>query len=122
MIFNFDFFMFDQVVRLFGGIVTVAGGLAITIKPIRQKIIEKLTCDNVSRNALCALLRNQILSECRKAKRQHGMYMFERDNLHNMFDQYVFLGGNHGVKDLVDEVFKLPTLIFDEEQEDKSNE
>lgn len=122
MIFNFDFFIFDQVVRLFGGIVTVAGGLAITIKPIRHKIIEKLTCDKVSRNALCALLRTQILSECRKAKRQHGMYMFERDNLHDMFDQYVFLGGNHGVKDLIDEVFKLPTLIFDEEQEDKSNE
>lgn len=100
----------DQIARVAGAIVTVSAALAICVKPIRLRVINKLTRDDAARAAIRALLRQQIIDACDKAREQGGMIFYQRENLHDMFTQYEALGGNHGIKDIVDEVLELPTV------------
>ncbi|MEG1433023.1 hypothetical protein [Eubacterium sp.] len=105
-----ELFLFDQIVKIAGAIVTVSAALAICVKPIRIKVLDKLTRDDAARKAIRALLRQQIIDACDKAREQGGMIFYQRENLHDMFAQYEALGGNHGVRDIVDEAMELPTI------------
>ncbi|MEA5073108.1 MAG: hypothetical protein VB030_02940 [Eubacterium aggregans] len=111
-----DLIIFDQIVKIAGSIVTVSAALAICVKPIRERVINKLTRDDAARAGICALLRKQIIDACDKAGEQDGLYLYERENLHDMFDQYESLGGNHGIKDIVEEATELPTIVIGKER------
>jgi len=106
-----ELFWIKQLGGIAGAILSVTTIAALLIRPIRQKIIQILTRDNAARSGICALLRTQIISACKKAKANDGIYFYDRENLVDMFEQYTKLGGNHGIKALVEEITELPTLM-----------
>lgn len=111
-----DFILFDQIVKIAGSIVTLSAAMAICVKPIREKVIRKLTRDDAARAGICALLRKQIIDACDKAREQDSLYLYERENLHDMFDQYEALGGNHGIRDIVEEALQKKTIVINKEK------
>ncbi|MGL4284099.1 hypothetical protein [Eubacterium aggregans] len=108
--------IFDQMVIIAGSIVTISTALALCVKPIRVRVIDKMTRDDVARAGICALLRKEIVNSCEKAREQNGLSLCERENLHDMFDQYESLGGNHEIKDIVEEAMELPTIAIGRER------
>lgn len=106
-----DTFCLDQIGHIATTILSIAGVVTLLVKPVRKKFIEAITQDNAARAGLCALLRTKIISECNKAKANNGMYFYDRENMIDMFEQYTRLGGNHAIRELVEETLKLPTLM-----------
>jgi geranylgeranyl pyrophosphate synthase len=106
-----DLFWMNQIARIAGDALTIFSVAILIIKPLRKKVIAVLTRDQAARSGICALLRTQIISACKKAKANDGIYFYDRENLVDMFEQYTKLGGNHGIKALVEEITELPTLM-----------
>ena len=59
-----------------------------------------------------ALLRNELVREYREYKIKGQLTIIDRDNIKAMFAQYTNLGGNGTVKELTEEILKLPTKII----------
>ena len=59
-----------------------------------------------------ALLRNELVREYREYKIKGELTIIDRDNIKAMFKQYENLGGNGTVKELTEEILKLPTKIL----------
>ena len=61
-----DLIIFDQIVKIAGSIVTISAALAICVKPIRVKVINKLTRDDATRLGVPmvpAFLRTKVIVE-----------------------------------------------------------
>ena len=59
-----------------------------------------------------ALLRNELMREYREYKIKGEISILDKDNIEAMFIQYQNLGGNGTVKELTEEILKLPTKII----------
>ena len=59
-----------------------------------------------------ALLRNELMREYREYKIKGEISILDKDNIEAMFKQYQNLGGNGTVKELTEEILKLPTKIL----------
>ncbi|SDZ97271.1 hypothetical protein SAMN04515656_10210 [Eubacterium aggregans] len=112
-------FWLDALVKIAGAVVTVTAAVSLCIGPVRRRVLQKITRDDAARAAIRALLRQQIIDACDKAREQGGMIFYQRENLHDMFTQYEALGGNHGIKDIVDEVLELPTVKIKKQEIEK---
>lgn len=60
------------------------------------------------KQAMISLLRSQIVGKCEQCLEQGYLPDSVRACLEDLFEQYTILGGNHGLKELVMQVFKLP--------------
>lgn len=95
-------------------IVALITGLCVAIPNLYQtkKTNSKLDDNDASNKAMkqsmISLLRSQIVSKCETYQKEGSLPDYARACLTDLFLQYETLGGNHGVKILVDETLKLP--------------
>lgn len=75
------------------------------IASIERKIKEQ----EVVKQGLQALLRNEIIRQYDKYIDKGYCPIYARDNIRNMYNQYHGLGQNGVIDDLVERVFELPT-------------
>lgn len=69
----------------------------------------KIYKDNKAmRQAMISLLRSQIVGKCETCLEQGYLQDSVRLCLEDLFEQYTTLGGNHGVTQLVEQVYNLP--------------
>ena len=64
-----------------------------------------------------ALLRNELMREYREYKIKGEISILDKDNIEAMFIQYQNLGGNGTVKELTEEILKLPTKIIQDNED-----
>lgn len=66
--------------------------------------------------ALRSILRTEIIRICMKAEKRSCLFMYELENLNDMFCAYSALGGNGAVKALYETTIKLPhSTVCDKE-------
>lgn len=65
--------------------------------------------------ALRSILRTEIIRICMKAEMRKYLFMYELENLNDMFNAYIALGGNGAVKALYETTIKLPHIPNDKE-------
>lgn len=59
-----------------------------------------------------ALLRNELVRCYREYEQKGEMSILDKENMEAMFKQYENLGGNGTVKQLMEDLLKLPTKII----------
>ena len=79
-------------------------------KNVDYKLEENEKSNKAMKEATVAMLRSQIVSKCETYQKLGYLPEYARYCLTDLFKQYTALGGNHGVKVLVDEVLKLPSI------------
>lgn len=79
-------------------------------KEVNYKLEENDKNNKAIEKATIAMLRSQIVSKCERYQGLGYLPDYARFCLTDLFEQYSALGGNHGVKVLVDEVLKLPAV------------
>ncbi len=77
---------------------------------VNLKLQENEKSNQAMKEATVAMLRSQIVSKCENYQKLGYLPEYARYCLTDLFKQYTALGGNHGVKVLVDEVLKLPSI------------
>jgi len=88
--------------------------LIFFIKPLREKFFAKILKDKAERAGICALLRKEIISECKKAQEQGFIYQYDSENLRDMYDSYHSLGGNGGIGHIVEQAELLTVKLHEE--------
>lgn len=68
--------------------------------------------DKAIEEGVQALLRNELIRGYREYEIKGELSILDRENIEEMFVQYQNLGGNGTVKQLMDELLKLPTKII----------
>lgn len=63
-------------------------------------------------NGVQALLRNELVRRYREYKIKGEMTILDRENIEHMYTEYINLGGNGTVKELMDELLDVPTKII----------
>lgn len=79
-------------------------------KNVDYRLEENEKSNQAMKEATVAMLRSQIVSKCENYQKLGYLPEYARYCLTDLFKQYTALGGNHGVKVLVDEVLKLPSI------------
>lgn len=79
-------------------------------KNVDYRLEENEKSNQAMKEATVAMLRSQIVSKCETYQKLGYLPEYARYCLTDLFKQYTALGGNHGVKLLVDEVLKLPSI------------
>ena len=79
-------------------------------KNVDYRLEENEKSNQAMKEATVAMLRSQIVSKCETYQKLGYLPEYARHCLTDLFKQYTTLGGNHGVKVLVDEVLKLPSI------------
>lgn len=64
--------------------------------------------NHATKNGMVLILRSQIVGKCEKCIEQGFISDYTRSCLEDLFEEYEKLGGNHGVKALVEQAFSLP--------------
>ena len=78
--------------------------------------MKKMINDNKSMKAsILALIRSQIVSKCESYQKKGYLPEYARYCLEDLFKNYENLGGNHGIKTLVNKTFELPPVKKEEE-------
>lgn len=83
----------------------VLGFIATKLKKNKNK-------DIAIEEAVQALLRNELIRRYREYKAKGEMTILDRENIEAMFEQYKNLGGNGTVKELMNELLKVPTKVI----------
>ena len=76
---------------------------------ISKELKENKQSNSAMKESMIILLRSQIVSKAEKYEELGYLPDYARSCIDDLFKQYKALGGNHGVKILVDQVFKLPS-------------
>ena len=79
-------------------------------KETTAKLNDNEINNEAMKNSMMILLRSQIVGKCESYQRLGYLPDYARSCLNDLFTQYTALGGNHGVKILVDETLKLPPI------------
>lgn len=82
--------------------------ITIILGGILGYIIKIYKDSKAMKQAMISLLRSQIVGKCETCLEQGYLQDSVRLCLEDLFEQYTVLGGNHGVKKLVDQVYQLP--------------
>lgn len=69
--------------------------------------MKKMSHSKTNDAGVCCLLRQAIISECKKADEQGFIYLYDEENLRAMFQSYSDLGGNGSIEDLVNKTLEL---------------
>lgn len=85
------------------GIVFTAITLAVKKLYKKQKAIE---------NGVQALLRNELIRRYREFETKGEMTILDKENMEHMFKEYQNLGGNGMVRQMYDDMLKMPTKII----------
>lgn len=80
---------------------------------IAKELKENKKHDKAMRNSMVLLLRSQITGKCENYLKMGFLPDYARSCLEDLYKQYESLGGNHGVKKLVDQTFNLKPLKED---------
>ena len=64
--------------------------------------------NHAMKNSMVLLLRSQIVGKCETYLELGYLPSYARNCISDLFEEYTKLGGNHGVKSLVDNCFELP--------------
>ena len=94
--------------------VEVLFGLACSIfgfcfKVITKKVKEQAKKQLAIEKGVQALLRDRLIDRYREVKQNGSISILDRENLNHMFQEYVNLGGNGTVKQLMTDLLQLPT-------------
>lgn len=79
-------------------------------KDVNKKLEDNHENNEMMKESMISLLRSQIVSKCEHYQQLGYLPDYARFCLTDLFEKYSGLGGNHGVKVLVDEVLKLPAI------------
>lgn len=82
------------------------GIAAVLVTGVFKRIGQEVTA---TRNGMREVLRKDLIQMYNKGIAQGYLKIYERENLCDMFKSYEALGGNHGIKDLVEKALDLPT-------------
>lgn len=66
--------------------------------------------NHAMKDSMVLLLRSQIVGKCENYINIGYLPSYARSCIADLFQQYEALGGNHGVKSLVEQCFDLPPL------------
>lgn len=75
---------------------------------IAKELKENKKCNKATKNSIILILRSQIVGKCEKAIEIGFLSDYTRHCIDDLFNEYELLGGNHGVKGLVEQTFSLP--------------
>ena len=64
--------------------------------------------NHAMKDSMVLLLRSQIVGKCENYIGLGYLPTYARSCISDLFEQYTALGGNHGVKSLVEQCFELP--------------
>ena len=113
-------------VAIIGGVTLVWNFLSKTLKEIKNELFKPITNisekvdgiseqldsmrkdDKLIKNAILNLQRRSLLDSCERYIKRGYATLDEKETVHKQFVSYEELGGNSFVKDLVDNVNKLP--------------
>ena len=90
----------------------IPAGLGAGIGFLSSKLKKDKAKEKAIEEGVQALLRNELVREYREYKIKGELTIIDRDNIKAMFTQYKNLGGNGTVKELTEEILKLPTKIL----------
>lgn len=82
--------------------------LTILMGYITKQLKDTKKTNHAMKDSMVLLLRSQIVGKCEQYEKVGYLPDYARSCLEDLFKQYEVLGGNHGVRILVDETFKLP--------------
>lgn len=91
---------------LFGVICSIFG---FVIKLFFKKIKDLYEKQKAIENGVQALLKTKLISKYNECMLKHEITIVEREDINNMYNEYVNLGGNGTVKHLIQEILNLPT-------------
>lgn len=77
---------------------------------IVKELKENKKSNNATKNSIILLLRSQIVGKCEKCIEMGFISDYTRSCIEDLFKEYEDLGGNHGVKALVEQAFSLPPI------------
>lgn len=80
-------------------------------KYVLNKIKKQTDKQNAMEAGVQALLRDRLIDRYREVKEKNEISILDRENLQHMYNEYVNLGGNGTVKQLMDELLEIPTKI-----------
>lgn len=83
---------------------TIIPGMIGIIKKDRRR-------DKAIENAVQALLRNELIRRYREYRTKGEMTILDKENIEHMYIEYINLGGNGTVKELMDELLEVPTKV-----------
>lgn len=84
--------------------------LTLLLGYITKEIRENRRNNHTMKNSMIILLRSQITGKIETYINLGYLPDYARTCLEELFKQYESLGGNHGIKELVDQCFKLPPI------------
>ena len=91
-------------------VIPTVGGAVLGF--IATKLKKNKNKDIAIEEAVQALLRNELIRRYREYKAKGEMTILDRENIEAMFEQYKNLGGNGTVKELMNELLKVPTKVI----------
>ena len=83
-------------------------GMPILLSGMFGFMIKIIKDNKAMKNSMLSLIRSQIVGKCEKYLQQGYIHEYARYCLEDLFKQYEILGGNHGIKALVDRTYALP--------------
>lgn len=81
------------------------------LKEISAKLKDNEDSNKAMKESMIILLRSQIVSKIEKYMELGYLPDYARSCITDLFTQYEALGGNHGVKKLVDNCLELPPIL-----------
>lgn len=83
----------------------------LIFKYVLKKIKKQSDKQNAMESGVQALLRDRLIDRYREVKEKNEISILDRENLEHMYNEYVNLGGNGTVKQLMDELLEIPTKL-----------
>lgn len=87
----------------------LCGGLVLAYNKLANKVKREAKEREALQNGMRALLRRQIIEDCRKVIATGSVDPETRDTILDMYGSYSDLGGNGTVTHIKDEMMALPT-------------
>lgn len=92
--------------------------IPIVLTGIFSFLVKIIKDNKAMKESILSLIRSQIVGKCETYMGQGFLPEYARYCLEELFKQYRLLGGNHGIKTLVNKCFELPLS----KKEEKKNE
>ena len=89
--------------------IILSWAIPIILTGIYGFLVKIIRDNKIMKESILSLIRSQIVSKCEKYLDEGYLPEYARYCLEELFKQYQALGGNHGIKTLVDKCFNLPT-------------
>ena len=88
--------------------IVLGWGIPLLLSGILGFMIKIVKDNKAMKNSMLSLIRSQIVGKCENYLKQGYIHEYARYCLEDLFKQYEILGGNHGIKILVERTLALP--------------